>query len=177
MVVKLDASLQGVIHDVASQLRVGSSITLQSADEGRVSCTDVDGRIVGYLGLEQLQTLPLSVGGGEVRSLRKQQGVLSEVLVRFTDAPAQTAAPVGPQAKPAQASYEQSSTRLGRKRLERLVASDDLRSTLGDKRLQAAIQTIDGAADREKALEAALRTDPDFTQFCDKVLATLSTAA
>lgn len=95
MVVKLDAPLQGVIQDVAKRLRVGSVIQLQPADASIVSATDVDGRIVGHLDVQQLQELPFTVQGGEVRSLRKQAGVISEVLVRFTDSPAQPAVAAG----------------------------------------------------------------------------------
>ena len=42
MVAKLDASLQGLIEDVAAGLRTGSAVTLQPVSGDVVPCTDVD---------------------------------------------------------------------------------------------------------------------------------------
>lgn len=88
MVVKLDASLKGLIEDIAGRLLVGSSVSLQPAREGIITCTDVDGQVAGHLSVEQVQHLPASIRSGVVRSLRKQDGHVSEVLVRFTGKPA-----------------------------------------------------------------------------------------
>ena len=95
MVVKLDTQLQGLIDDVAAQLHVGSTITLQPPSAGTVVCSLVDGRTVGALSVEQVQHLPVAVRAGVVRSLRKQNGRVSEVLVRFTASPTADAVPQG----------------------------------------------------------------------------------
>lgn len=170
MVVKLDAALQGLDESVAVQLTAGSSIHLQAPSAGVVTCSLTDGRTVGFLSLSQVQHLPVSVRSGVVRSLRKQAGRVVEVTVRFTARAVQEAIPAGPSTATPAENYEQGSTRLGRKRLGQLVGADDLRPLLRDERLQKVIQAIDSAPSREQALASALQ-QPEFAQFCDKLLA------
>ncbi|KAK9831422.1 hypothetical protein WJX81_003441 [Elliptochloris bilobata] len=71
---------------------------------------------------------------------------------------------------------EEGSARVPRERLEQLVASEEVQAQLRDERLQVLITEVDGAGDREKALQHAL-LNPDFKAFSDKVLAVIAPEA
>ena len=60
--------------------------------------------------------------------------------------------------------------------LAALRSSDELLPPLRDARLQALIRKIDSAADRPKALEEAVRQDPRFSEFYQKLLLQLQIA-
>jgi|APGre2960657404_1045060.scaffolds.fasta_scaffold130127_1 hypothetical protein len=62
---------------------------------------------------------------------------------------------------------------LSRQQLGALAGDAGVRAALGDARLQALLSRVDGAADREAALEAALRGD-EFRGFADTLLALLA---
>ncbi|KNC55908.1 uncharacterized protein AMSG_11374 [Thecamonas trahens ATCC 50062] len=58
-----------------------------------------------------------------------------------------------------------------------VIASDALTSQVSDPRLQELIRSIDSAPDREAALNATARNDPDFAAFIDTLLSVLDDAS
>lgn len=59
---------------------------------------------------------------------------------------------------------------LTHSQLQHVACDDDLRRMLRDPRLQAVIREIDGAGNRERALQLALDGDPAFQQFSDQLI-------
>lgn len=65
--------------------------------------------------------------------------------------------------------------KLSIKQLDQLESSTYVKNAVKDTRLQAVIRQIDGAEDREEALEKMMATDPHFKTFVDQMITEMNT--
>lgn len=165
-VVEQSAELQEAVID----LKAGTHVTLDdalSAGRLQVYCK---GSALGHVPTDQEQQLKGSACTCTVRSIRKQDGKITQILVR---AVLSTSVPVTlpdhPAADSTQLPELEDMTQLPQHKLELLASDESLRSILKDERLQEEIRAIDAADDREKALQHHFQ-NPDFKLFADKVL-------
>jgi hypothetical protein len=75
-----------------------------------------------------------------------------------------------------EAADEDEEWKLSGEQLATLRSSEELLPPLRDKRLQALVRKIDSAIDRPKALEEAVRLDPRFAEYYQKLLLQLRVA-
>lgn len=157
-----------------SSLKAGTAVTLNQS--GSVTEVVHEETVLGVVRASDQQLFQDSTPACTIRSVRRQDGKLSQILVRaiFPNSEATTAPPAEIASSTQQEELE-GTTMLPQSQLELLVGDENLRGMLRDERLQQQILAIDGAADREKALQQQFQ-NADFKAFTDKVLGTIAMA-
>ncbi|DBA75581.1 TPA: hypothetical protein ACH3X2_009136 [Trebouxia sp. C0005] len=171
---KLDFIVQQTedLQPANTGLKAGAALTLSRTESNGLVQVIHDGAVLGSVPNEQNHLLPVNLPSCTVRSVRKQDGKVTQIVVRAVLLP--TSADTCQYPGPAAASDGQpdelaGTTQLSKSQLELLVADESLRDMLRDSRLQEQICAVDTAADREKALQHHFQT-PEFKMFADKVL-------
>ncbi|DBA80566.1 TPA: hypothetical protein ACH3X1_007826 [Trebouxia sp. C0004] len=160
------------LQPASTGLKAGAALTLSRTDSNDLVQVMHEGTALGSVPNEQGRLLPVSLPACTVRSVRKQDGKVTQIVVRAVLLP--TSADVCQHPGPAAATDGQpdelaGTTQLSKGQLELLVADESLRDMLRDSRLQEQIRAVDTAADREKALQDQFQ-NPEFKVFADKVL-------
>ncbi|CAL8468843.1 g8384 [Coccomyxa elongata] len=137
-------------QETAAQLQTGVEVCITSSRESpEFQVQTKAGQLIGRLVAKNEHHRDLLTRGrGVVRSLRKQQGTVLQVLLRVTDAPPQPLLPQSASVK----EEEVTEAVVRQDVLYKLASSEDVRAQLKDERLQELIKRIDSAPDREKAL-------------------------
>lgn len=155
-------------------VKVGQKLDLAQQEDGTWSCNREDGSVVCPVPAAAAGSIAHcqrdgAVATAVIRSVKRCQdkpGVAASIQIRINFA-TQGSAPRLQQA-PAPAD-DPTGFSLTTTELEQLAYNDEIRKTLGDKRLQDVLLKVDGAANREQALQQAM-DNPDFRDFADKML-------
>ncbi|DBB03758.1 TPA: hypothetical protein ACH3X3_011066 [Trebouxia sp. C0006] len=171
---KLDFIVQQTqdLQEANTGLKAGAALTLSRTESNDLVQVMHDGTALGSVPKEQGHLLPVNLPSCTVHSVRKQDGKVTQIVVRAVLVPpsADTCQHPGPAAATdGQPDELAGTTQLSKSQLELLVADESLRGMLRDSRLQEQIRAVDTAADREKALQRHFQI-PEFKTFADKVL-------
>lgn len=171
---KLDFVVQQTrdLQQANTGLKAGAALTLSRTDSNDLVQVMHDGTALGSVPSEQGHLLPISLPSCAIRSVRKQDGKVTQIVVRAVLGPtsADTCEHSGPPAATnGQTDEMAGTTQLSKSQLELLDADESLRDMLRDSRLQEQICAVDTAADREKALQHHFQNS-EFKVFANKVL-------